>query len=43
MGEFITDVIYGSCLAAFGMIILVILHRIGIIKFNLLEWFRGQK
>jgi uncharacterized protein HemY len=46
MGAFIDafkDVIYGSCIAAVVMILVVILHRMEIIDFDILEWFKGRK
>jgi hypothetical protein len=46
MGAFIDafkDVIYGSCIAAVVMISVVILHRMGIIDFDILEWFKRRK
>jgi uncharacterized protein HemY len=46
MGAFIDafkDVIYGSCIAVVVMISVVILHRMGIIDFDILEWFKRRK
>jgi hypothetical protein len=46
MGVFVDafrDVIYGSCIAAVILILAVILHKAGIINFDILEWFKRKK
>ena len=37
------DIIYGGCAAAVIMILAVILHRMKIIDFDILEWFKSKK
>ena len=37
------DIFYGASVAAVIMVLMVILHRIGIIDFNILEWFKRKK
>jgi len=37
------DIVYGASLTAVIMVSLVILHRIGIIDFDILEWFKRRK
>jgi len=46
MGVFVDtlkDVIYGSCIAALVMISIVVLNKMGIIDFDILEWFKKRK
>jgi hypothetical protein len=46
MGAFIDafkDIIWGSCIAAVVMISVVVLHKMGIIDFDILEWFKRRK
>lgn len=37
------DIIEGACIAAVIMILVVILHKVGIINFDILEWFKRKK
>jgi hypothetical protein len=46
MGGFIDvfkDFIYGSCIAAVIMILIVVLNKMGIIDFDIFEWFKSRK
>lgn len=46
MGGFVDtfkDIIYGSCIAAVVMISIVVLNKMGIIDFDILEWFKRKR
>jgi len=46
MGAFMDtfkDIIYGSCIAAVIMISVVVLNKMGVIDFDILEWLKRRK